>query len=389
MSSLWMPPIVRGRDDGHRQATWIELFFDLIFVVAVAQLSARLLANIEEGTLTAGVVVSYGLVYLPLWLSWVYATFYANRFDTDDLGQRLITFAEMVAVAAMAASVADVTAIQFAVAVAAFRLLVALSYARVRSAVPEARALAVWMMTVMVTSAAAWVLSAFVEGDLQRWMWAAIVVGELTAAFWPSFRKTTDAVPLQLTHLPERFGLFTMIVLGETVLAVVVGVAHAHWAASAAIFGAVALTISFSLWWIYFESVPVAPMRHHSSLRSRAWVLSHAPFVISVTALGVAMEVAVLTHFGEQLERPVALLLSFSLATVLASIAALRMTDLPSTSWSRLVLTRLPAIVVVAVLGFLPISAQALLGAAAIVAAIQAIADVRSAMVSPETASKA
>lgn len=387
MSSMWQPPVVRGSEEGHRQATWIELFFDLVFVVAVAQLSSRLLANIEEGTLTLGVVFSYAFVYLPVWSSWVYATFYSNRFDTDDLGQRLITFAQMLMVAGMAASVAEVTPIQFALSVAGFRLLVALSYARVRPAIPEAIPLSKWMMTVMVTSAAAWALSAFVEGDLQRWVWVAIVLGEIITAFTPSFQKRIAAVPLQLSHLPERFGLFTMIVLGESVLAVVLGVAHAHWAAAAAVFGAVALTISFSLWWIYFEIVPDSTMQRHGGIRSVTWVLLHAPFVIAVTALGAAMEVAVFTEFGDELERSVALLLSLALATALVAIVGVRMTDLPSSEWGGMILTRLPAIAVVSVIAFLPISAQALLTVAALVVAIQAIVDVRHAAAVAETSS--
>jgi len=320
-------------------------------------------------------------------MSWVYATFYSNRFDTDDLGQRLITFAQMLMVAGMAASVAEVTPIQFALSVAGFRLLVALSYARVRPAIPEAVPLSKWMTTVMVTSAAAWGLSAFAEGDLQRWIWVAIVLAEIVTAFTPSFQRRIAAVPLQLSHLPERFGLFTMIVLGESVLAVVLGVAHAHWAATAALFGAVALTISFSLWWIYFEIVPESTMQRHGGIRSVTWVLFHAPFVISVTALGAAMEVAVLTEFGEELERPAALLLSLALATALAAIVALRMTDLPSSKWGGMILTRLPAIVAVSVIALLPISAQALLTVAALVVGIQAIFDIRDAHLSAEKSS--
>lgn len=128
---MWQQPVLRSAEPGHRQATWIELFFDLIFVVAAAQLATFLVEDVTWWRVTV-----YSVVYLAVWLSWITATFYANRFDSDDLSQRLITFAQMLTVAGMAASVAEEAAIQFAISIAVFRLLMAVSYWRVRGAIP-------------------------------------------------------------------------------------------------------------------------------------------------------------------------------------------------------------------------------------------------------------
>jgi low temperature requirement protein LtrA len=121
-NSIWQQPVQRSTADGHRQATWIELFFDLIFVVAVAQLATLLLDDVSWWR---GMV--YAVTYMAVWNSWASATFYANRFDSDDLSQRLITFAQMLTVAGMAASVAESAAIPFAISIALFRLLTAIS----------------------------------------------------------------------------------------------------------------------------------------------------------------------------------------------------------------------------------------------------------------------
>jgi len=369
---MWKTPEVRGGESGHRQATWAELFFDLIFVVAVAQLATRLVENVSWSG-----VSGFAFVYFPIWMSWIIATFYSNRFDTDDLGQRLITFAQMLTVAGMAASVSDGTAIQFAISIAVFRVLVAISYTRVRSSLPTARALANRMIMVMVISASIWVASVFLEGNLRLAMWAAATVLEIVFSMVRSSRELEAAVPLHMDHLLERFGLFTIIVLGETVLAVVIGVAHAHWVASAVVFAPIGLTLSFSLWWIYFEVVTGSPLEQLGGFRPIVWVLAHAPLVMAITALGVGIEVAVFTESGQSLEVAEAMVLAGSLAVALASVGILLVTESASDQRARTLLSRLPVILLVFVVGLLPIAAQAVLVGLALVTATQAIVDVR------------
>jgi len=370
-TSIWQPPAIRSVEPGHRQATWAELFFDLIFVVAVAQLATYLLHN-----LTWRGVGIYVLAYLPVWLGWVFATVYANRFDTDDLGQRLITFAQMLAVAAMAASIAEETGLQFAISIAVFRLLVLLSYVRVRAAVPAAGPIANRMIIQMSISAAIWIASTFVEGNVRLAFWAAAIVVELAVAFLPQWQRVLASVPLHLGHLPERFGLFVIIVLGETVLAVVVGVAEADWAATAVIFGAIGLTISFSLWWIYFETVSAEAMHHQGAFRPIGWILAHAPLVMGITALGVGIEVAVHFESGERLHTADALVLGGSLSVALLSLGLLSAADADDHSRLRAFARRLPAAVLVFVVAQLPISAHAVITVLAVIAAAEAVYDV-------------
>jgi low temperature requirement protein LtrA len=378
---MWQRPVLRGGRDGHRQATWAELFFDLIFVVAVAQLATLLLENVTW----RGAMI-YIFAYVPVWFSWVAATFYSNRFDTDDLSQRLITFAQMLTVAGMAASVAESAAIPFAISIGLFRLLIVASYARVRWSLPEVRLFATRMIVLMTVSSLLWFSSVFFVGNARLAIWAVAIGLEMGVALLRSTRKQAAAIPLQFDHLIERFGLFTIIVLGETVLAVVVGVAHAHWVASAVIFAAIGLTMSFSLWWIYFEVVTGDPLRNIGGYRPIAWVYTHAPLVMAITALGVGIEIAVFTEYGHQLETRDALLLAASLAVALIAIAVLLAAETSSDVRVMTLLKRLPAVLLVLLVGMAPISAQAVILGLSLITGIQATIDVRNRRRSPADA---
>ena len=99
MKHLWQPPQLRvsEEDSEERHATWLELFYDLVFVVVVAQLAHRL-----KDHLSLPGIAEFALVFIPVWWSWVGTTFYATRFDTDDTLHRVFTVIQMAAIAAMA-----------------------------------------------------------------------------------------------------------------------------------------------------------------------------------------------------------------------------------------------------------------------------------------------
>ncbi|MCL1587773.1 MAG: low temperature requirement protein A, partial [Actinomycetia bacterium] len=178
--------------------------------------------------------------------------------------------------------------------------------------------------------------------------------------------------------LVERFGLFTIIVLGETVLAVVVGVAHAHWVASAVVFAAIGMTISFSLWWIYFEGVVGTPLKSIGGVRPLVWVYGQALLVMSITALGVGLEVAIFTEMGESLGTPHTFVLVGSLALALLGTGVVLAAEATAEDRKRTLLARFPAILLVLIMGLIPVSAQVLIVGLAIIAGTQATVDVRT-----------
>src|SRR5919202_1348369 len=102
IARFFEPPRLRTMqedEEEERRATWLELFFDLVFVVAVAQASYILLDE-----LTVSRLFAYLGVFVPIWWAWMGFTFYANRFDTDDLPYRLLILIAMLAIAALAVS---------------------------------------------------------------------------------------------------------------------------------------------------------------------------------------------------------------------------------------------------------------------------------------------
>ena len=141
MKSWWKQPELRIDEvsEAERHATWLELFFDLIFVVAIAQLAHNLNQDISLSGFLGFVVL-----FVPVWWAWVGATFYANRFDTDDLCHRLLTAIQIVAVAALAVNIHDglgKTSASFALSYASVRAVLVVEYLHASRSVAAVRRL--------------------------------------------------------------------------------------------------------------------------------------------------------------------------------------------------------------------------------------------------------
>src|SRR4051812_49711496 len=143
LSRLLEPPrlrTLRTDQEDDRRATWLELFFDLVFVAAVGQLANSLAAEP-----TAARFFEFLGLFVPVWWAWMGFTFYANRFDTDDLPYRLLMLLAMFGVAVLATTIPSVfrgATEGFVLAYVAVRIVLVTLYARASRHVPEARALA-------------------------------------------------------------------------------------------------------------------------------------------------------------------------------------------------------------------------------------------------------
>src|SRR5437868_2833587 len=218
----WLvPPRLRTADDrdSERHASWLELFFDLVFVVAITELS-RLLV-LDHSALG---FLRFAALFVPVYVAWQGYMAYATRFDTDDLAFRLTYFAAMLAIAAMAVLIADVArgvhTAAFAVAYVVLRSLMLALYARAWRAVPEARPLVRFYGLGYSVGVGIWLASLAVTTPYRYWFWGAAQVLELSLP--PLSTRLHRRIPTSATHLPERWALFTLIVLGESVAAVAV-----------------------------------------------------------------------------------------------------------------------------------------------------------------------
>lgn len=287
------PPRLRTTEEGHRSATWLELFYDLVFVVAVAVLAVRLLGDASG----SGIATYFGYFALVWWL-WASHTFYADRYDTDDLVYRLLAAGQMVAVVVIAASLsvgvaASTTA--FAAGYAICRIILVAMYWRAYRHVHETRDLLRGYLYGFGLAAVFWMASVFVPSSTRYVLWAIALTIDL-ATPWV-MRIEQAKVPFDVSHLPERFGLFTILVLGESIAAVVAGLAHVEWAFSPVFTSALAVGIATALWWLYFDNARGSVVRRDPSVRRTwrptAWVYTHLPLAASLVSSGVALEHAV------------------------------------------------------------------------------------------------
>ncbi|HEU4451639.1 MAG TPA: low temperature requirement protein A [Longimicrobium sp.] len=292
-SEEWIrPPELRTAEeteDGERHATWLELFFDLVFVAAVGRLAHVL----GEDVGWRGVAV-YAALFVPVWWAWIGATFYSDRFDTDDLADRVLALAQMAAAAAMAVNVdhaLDSSGAAFALSYAAFRAILVAQYLYAGRHAPEARALCRRWALGFAIAAVLWAISALVPPPLRYGLWAAgIAVDFLTPITAGRIHRD---VPTDTTHLPERFGLFIIIVLGESIVAVVTTLDRKVWGLPGASAAFLALVVAFSLWWIYFGNLDGtairAARREGRTVLYQVWLYAHFPLAAALAATGVAV----------------------------------------------------------------------------------------------------
>jgi low temperature requirement protein LtrA len=331
----WLrPPQLRTLDDqGERHATWLELFFDLVFVISIAEVAHTL----EDYRTLADFLGTAGL-FVAVWWAWVGYTVYADRFDTDDVAHRALVLAGMLAVIAMALSVHDALhggSARFALAFVAVRGIVLLLNARARRHAAPARPLLNLFLAAFSTGAALWLLSVFVPEPARYVLWGVALVIELSAP-WVGRRQIVKA-PVHASHLVERFGLFTLIVLGESVVRVAQGAANvSDWTAATLAAAGGGFLIVAGLWWLYFDRIDEGAVR--SVLRGLVWNYAHLPLLAGLVSVAVGTEYAIRDAAGGQLERSTTAALGggtalYLLSTVVIGLAVRRGGDRRLSLW--------------------------------------------------------
>ena len=294
--SRWLvPPRLRTAEEGdERRATWLELFFDLVFVVAITELSHQLVLDHSM----SGFLRFAGL-FIPVFVAWQGFSFYADRFDTDDVLLRAAFFAAMLAIAAMAVLIGDVArgthSTGFVVAYVVLRSIMLGLYARAWRAVPEARPITRFYGIGYAIGVAIWIASLAFDPPARYVVWGVALTLELSLP--PLTMRMRHRVPTSASHVPERWALFTLIVLGESVVTVALSTAGSEWradSASAAVLGFAAVA---GVWWLYFDrqaSVVLAPRPSVALIYSYA----HLPLLMGLAAMSAGMRL-VIEHAGD------------------------------------------------------------------------------------------
>src|SRR5712691_3208457 len=244
------PRLLTTHEVGERHASWLELFFDLVFVVAITELSHELVVDHS----TAG-FLRFAALFIPVYVAWQGYMAYATRFDTDDLLFRVAYFAAMLAVAAMAVLIDDVAhgrnSAAFALAYVTLRSFMLALYWRAWRAVPEARTLIRLYGGGYSGGVAIWLASLAVDTPLRYVFWGVALTLELSLP--PLSTHIHRRVPTSGSHLPERWALFTLIVLGESVVAVALRTSGTNWHVDSVAAGVLGFTAVAAIWWLYFD----------------------------------------------------------------------------------------------------------------------------------------
>lgn len=284
----WAPPTLRKDEElgRERRVGPLELFLDLVFVALIAELAHPL--SIDVGWPALG---TFLLLFLPTWWAWIGPTFYADRFELDDASYRLSMFALMVPVAGMAVFAHDGigdTSTGFALSYVLARIVLIVLWLRGGFHNPPMRPVTNRYAIGFTISVVLWLGSIWIPAPTRYVLWGAGLAVDLFTPL-PTLKYQARLPRLSQSHLPERFGLFTIIVLGESVVGVIAGVAGAD-VLSAGVVGAgvLGLALAFGLWWLYFDLVGGRPVRPGVWLNLR-WGYGHLPLLAAVAAFGAGM----------------------------------------------------------------------------------------------------
>ncbi|UQT58002.1 low temperature requirement protein A [Streptomyces durmitorensis] len=296
------PLRARGREEAHRAATPLELFFDLCFVVAVAQAGAELVHSVAEGHAGEG-VLNYAMVFFALFWAWVNFSWFASAYDNDDVLYRVVTLVQIAGVLVFAAGVSkgfeehDFLLIWLGYLI--MRVALTVQWLRVaRSATGAERTTALRYACGVLVCQIGWSGLLFLPEGGRLWLFLAMAVLEMCV---PVFAEKSYTTAWHPHHISERYGLFTIIVLGETIAAATVavksGIEENDALGELLPIAAGGLLMVFAAWWIYF----VVPIHGRLSGNRQAFLWGYGHYVIlgSAAAIGAGLEVAVEEAVGK------------------------------------------------------------------------------------------
>lgn len=294
--------------NGHSRVTNMELFFDLVFVFAITQLSHRLLADM---TLTGAWQTA--VLLMAVWWVWIFTSWTTNWVDPDRMPVRLMLFALMLGGLVVSMSIPEAfgeRGLDFAAAFAAMQagrslfMMWALRHHNSSNFWNFVR-IFVWL----AISGLFWIGGGLAEGNTRASLWIVALAIEYagpSARFWtPGLgRSPTEDWDVEGAHLAERCGLFVIIALGESILVTGATFAELAWTAETGAAFLTAFLGSIAMWWIYFnigaEHVGrrLAEHEHPGSMARLNYTYIHVLIVAGIIVCAVADEVVLMHPHG-------------------------------------------------------------------------------------------
>jgi low temperature requirement protein LtrA len=291
----------------HSRVTYAELFFDLVFVFAITQISHTLLAHF---TLLGALQVT--LLFLAVWWVWVFTSWITNWLDPEKTPVRLLLFAMMLGGLVLSTSIPkafEERGLWFAIAYAAMQVgKTIFLWLSTPASRPRTRMNAIRIAAWLSTSAIFWITGGIAEGQSRLVLWAiALVIEYISPAvrFWiPRFGASSVADwMIEGGHMAERCALFIIIALGESIVVTGATFAELTWTSENVPAFVSALVGSIAMWWIYFHigaeagSEELSKSSEPGRLARLAYTYLHMPIVAGIVVAAVADEL-VLKHPG-------------------------------------------------------------------------------------------
>lgn len=335
-----VPQLRTTEKDGFRRTTWAELLNDLVFTVIVAQLAQRLLKSPDAPSF-------YGflLLYIPIWWLWNGETHYSTRFDNDrDVVHRFFSSLQLIGLLVLAAAIpsaleASQASVAYALTYSAVRLVLLAEYGRAWFHVPDARPYIRHIATGFGVSVLIWGSSAVVPVPYRYLCWGLALLIELGTPLSTSGGKLHRTFPPDVRHLPERYGLFTLLVLGQAVTSTAQGLIQRGFGTSTVAGTLLGGVVIIGLWWAYFDRLDDDAVRQVSeggSARPYAfWLYLHLPLTIALTVVGVGLTLAIRDVDLPELPNTTQWLLLGALAGYFLAESGISLTALLAGEWHQ------------------------------------------------------
>jgi len=289
----------------HSRVTYAELFFDLVFVFAVTQISHTLL-----GRFTLLGALQTTLLFLAVWWVWVYTSWVTNWLNPELTPVRILLFVMMLGGLVLSTSIPkafESRGLWFAVAYAAMQVgRTAFLLASIPPTRPSTRMNAVRILVWLSMSAIFWIAGGLTEGNWRLALWAvALAIEYMSAAvrFWiPGYGASSiEDWAVEGGHIAERCAGFIIIALGESIVVTGATFADLAWTTETVSAFVSAFVGALAMWWIYFHkgaeagSELISRSSEPGRLARLAYTYLHMPIVAGIILSAVADEL-VLTH---------------------------------------------------------------------------------------------
>jgi low temperature requirement protein LtrA len=284
---LWQPPRPHGEQPDERVVGPLELFYDLVVVVLVAQAAHHL-----AGHLTWPGIGEFTVVFTLVWIAWANGSLHHELHGHEDARARSTFLVQILVLTAMGAAIPQAGGARgaaFAVAASVlFAVLTVLWLLAARGDRPEYRRPSRLFVTGTAACAVLLAGTALLPSSARVPAWGLLEVAYL-AGFAAILTSASQVAGQMITGaLTERFGAFTIIVLGETLTGVVAGLSGEAVSGLTLSVGLVAIVVGFGAWWTYFDFAGHRRPRQEP-VASIQWMLGHLPLTAAIAAMGAAM----------------------------------------------------------------------------------------------------